>query len=130
MSYDFDTKPWIRFDEAMDKLRSSGKVLVEPPPRMFLFEHMLVTSLDGCFGTSAGRLGPGGEVQMTEEDRHRDPKAGLYFFKCFGEPREEARRFLVMLAEILGVDIVTEYGDSVSDVNAWSVRYLFEERSQ
>ena len=133
MSTEFGTYPFIHFDEAIAKLKAaSDRLIVESwetapdqSPRKFLFGQHRVDSLDRKFSTLAGRTSPHWQMHPTlsDEERHRDPLAGIFFFKVAGGPRNDARKFLLTIGEILGVQIMHEWNWPIADLYDAGTRY-------
>ena len=129
MGADFETAFPVLFDEAIRRFETSGRVLVRPPARPVLYGHKEILSLDESCFTQAGRISPDA---TPESERQQDPYARIFFMKCGARPRIAAWRFLRLLGDILGVEIVTEYHEPLSEPclygygDGWSVQYTLD----
>jgi hypothetical protein len=129
MGSEFYTDKVVDFDEALKKLsEATTVVLMEPQHRPFLFGHKCVQSLDGLYHTCAGwaPVVPGQSFPTNVEVENFTGPKRIWFYKCQGVDRQAARRFMVSIGTVLGVEIVTEYGgEPLSDPYAGTVEYEF-----
>ena len=89
----------------------------------FLYGHVRIESLDGLYFTNAGRKNKWLET-TSEGFKDTDPRASIWFHKCYGRDREGARRFLVSLGKICRRRVVTEdWQEPLTNPYAWSVQY-------
>lgn len=124
MGYGFETAMPILFGDALERLRRSGKFIIERAKPPCLYDGHTVSSLDGRFATVAGRK-VSYYSDASEEEKHTDLLAHVWFFKCSGSPRYEAWRFMRTIGDVLGTEIMTEtWWDPLSLSDEWSVGYV------
>ncbi|HEX9136081.1 MAG TPA: hypothetical protein VF905_03940 [Nitrospirota bacterium] len=117
MGADFFLEPDLEFDDVVKKLQASSRVILERPEHVFLYDQWDVYSSDRQFETHMGRSS---KRQLSDGSTYG---GNVMFHKVGGEPREGARLFLALIGEEVGAEVMTEYGDSVTDADEWSVRY-------
>jgi hypothetical protein len=130
MGADFEPAFPVLFDVAIRRLADSGLVVVREPEHSCLYGHKEIASLDGACFTQAGRIVPWVLARVRSEDENnRDPDARVFFMKCGAPTRLEAWRFLCLIGKVLGVEILTEFGEPLSrpgmtgEGDGWSVQY-------